>query len=116
MSPRDISLQLEALYGANVSLAIISEVTDTVSENVKAWQRRPLDELYPIAYLDALYVNIKVAGRISKRVVYVVLGLNREGNKDLLGLWIGEAESEGAKFWLEVLNEIEVRRIFSCRL
>jgi putative transposase len=109
MSTRDISLQLEELYGAQVSSAIISEVTDTVSEDVKAWQRRPLDELYPIVYLDALYVNIKVAGRVSKRAVYVVLGINREGNKDLLGLWMGEAEAEGAKFWLKVLTDLKNR-------
>ena len=65
MSTRDISLQLEELYGAQISPTIISEVTDGVSEEVKAWQRRTLDELYPIVYLDALYVNIKVAGRVS---------------------------------------------------
>jgi len=109
MSTRDIALQLEELYGAQVSPAIISEVTDVVSEDVKAWQQRPLDELYPIIYLDALYVNIKVAGRVSKRAVYVVLGINREGNKDLLGLWIGEAEAEGAKFWLKVLTDLKNR-------
>ena len=117
MSTRDIALQLEELYGTQISPAIISEVTDTVSEDVKAWQRRSLDELYPIllrrrcanVYLDALYVNIKVAGRVSKRAVYVVLGLNREGNKDLLGLWIGEAEAEGAKFWLKVLTDLKNR-------
>ncbi|MGF1458716.1 MAG: IS256 family transposase [Leptolyngbyaceae cyanobacterium] len=109
MSTRDIALQLEELYGAQVSPAIISEVTDVVSEDVKAWQCRPLDELYPIVYLDALYVNIKVAGRVSKRAVYVGLGINREGNKDLLGLWIGEAEAEGAKFWLKVLTDLKNR-------
>ena len=109
MSTRDISLQLEELYGAHISPALISEVTDVVREEVKAWQCRPLDELYPIAYLDALYVNIKVSGRVSKRAVYVVLGINREGNKDLLGLWIGEAEAEGAKFWLKVLTDLKNR-------
>ncbi|NMF84859.1 IS256 family transposase [Nodosilinea sp. P-1105] len=109
LSTRDIALQLEELYGAQVSASLISEVTDTVSEDVKAWQNRPLDELYPIVYLDALYVNIKVAGRVSKRAVYVVLGINREGSKDVLGLWIGEAEAEGAKFWLKV---IKIKAVF----
>jgi putative transposase len=109
MSTRDISLQLEELYGVHVSPTLISEVSDVVSEDVKAWQCRPLDELYPITYLDALYVNIKVAGRVSKRAVYVVLGINREGDKDLLGLWIGEAEAEGAKFWLKVLTDLKNR-------
>ena len=106
MSTRDISAQLEELYGVEISAALISDVTDAVSEEVKAWQSRPLDELYPILYLDALYVNIKVSGRVSKRAVYVVLGITREGAKVLLGLWIGDAETEGAKFWLKVLTEI----------
>jgi putative transposase len=109
LSTRDIALQLKELYGAQVSASLISEVTDTVSEDVKAWQNRPLDELYPMVYLDALYVNIKIAGRVSKRAVYVVLGINRDGSKEVLGLWIGEAEAEGAKFWLKVLTDLKNR-------
>ena len=109
LSIRDISAQLEELYGANISAALISEVTDTVNEEVTAWQSRPLDEVYPILYLDAFYVNIKVSGRVSKRAVYVILGVNLEGNKDVLGLWIGEAEAEGAKFWLKVLTDLKNR-------
>ena len=109
-STRDISAQLEELYGgAKISAAVISEVIESVSEDVKAWQSRPLDEIYPIVYLDALYVNIKVSGRVSKRAVYVVLGIDREGDKHLLGLWIGEAETEGAKFWLKVLTDLKNR-------
>ena len=108
-STRDISAQLEELYGAKVSASLISEVTDAVSDEVKAWQSRPLDEVFPIVYLDALYVNIKVNGRVSKRAVYVALGINPEGNKELLGLWIGEAEREGAKFWLSVLTDLKNR-------
>jgi putative transposase len=109
MSTRDISAQLEELYGAKVSASLISEVTDAVMEEVKAWQVRPLEEIYPIVYLDALYVNIKVSGRISKRAVYLALGIDREGEKQLLGLWIGEAEAEGAKFWLRILTELKNR-------
>jgi putative transposase len=109
LSTRDISAQLEELYGAQISAALISEVSDSISDEVKAWQCRPLDEVYPILYLDALYLNVKVSGRISKRAVYVVLGVNGEGNKDLLGLWMGEAESEGAKFWLKVLTDLKNR-------
>ena len=109
MSTRDISAQLEELYGAKVSATLISEVTDSVLDEVKSWQSRPLDEMYPIVYLDALYVNMKVSGRVSKRAVYVALGINREGNKCLLGLWIGEAETEGAKFWLKVLTDLKNR-------
>lgn len=109
-STRDISAQLGELYGgATLSAAVISEVIESVSEDVKAWQLRPLDEVYPIVYLDALYVNIKVSGRVSKRAVYVVLAIDTEGNKQLLGLWIGEAETEGAKFWLKVLTDLRNR-------
>ncbi|MGB3614115.1 MAG: IS256 family transposase, partial [Elainellaceae cyanobacterium] len=108
-STRDISAQLQELYGAKVPAALISEVTDSVTDEVKAWQCRPLEELYPIVYLDALYVNIKVSGRVSKRAVYVVLGIDLAGNKTLLGLWIGEAEAEGAKFWLRVLTDLKNR-------
>jgi transposase-like protein len=111
LSVRDISAQLEELYGTTISPSLISEVTDAVSEEVKAWQSRPLDELYPILYLDALYVNIKVAGRVSKRAIYLVLGINQTGDKELLGLWSGEAESEGAKFWLKVLTDLKNRGI-----
>lgn len=109
LSTRDISAQLEELYGAKISSTLISEVTDSVLDEVKSWQSRPLDEVYPIVYLDALYVNIKVSGRVSKRAVYVVLGVDREGNKQLLGLWIGEAEAEGDKFWLKVLTDLKHR-------
>ncbi|WP_346294411.1 IS256 family transposase [Sphaerothrix gracilis] len=109
LSTRDISGQLEELYGAKVPAALIADVTDSVSEEVKAWQARPLNELYPIVYLDALYVNIRVSGRVSKRAVYVALAINTEGNKELLGLWIGQAEAEGAKFWLQVLTELKNR-------
>ncbi|CAN5839877.1 IS256-like element ISSod18 family transposase [soil metagenome] len=110
MSTRDISAQIEELYGgAQISAARISEVIESVSEEVKAWQSHPLDEVYPIVYLDALYVNIKVSGRVSKRAVYVVLGIHPEGHKQLMGLWIGEAETEGAKFWLKVLTDLKNR-------
>jgi putative transposase len=95
----------------NISASLISTVTDEVLDEVKAWQSRPLDEMYPILYLDALYVNIKVAGRVSKRAVYVVLGITQAGDKELLGLWFGEAESEGAKFWLKVLTDLKNRGV-----
>ena len=109
LSLRDISAQLQELYGAEVSASLISEVTDMVLEEVKAWQSRPLETVYPVVYLDALYVNIKVSGRISKRAVYLVLAITPEGQKELLGLWIGEAEAEGAKFWLKVLTDLKNR-------
>jgi putative transposase len=88
LGTREISAELEELYGVNISASLISAVTDEVLDEVKSWQSRPLDELYPILYLDALYVNIKVAGRVSKRAVYVVLGITQTGDKELLGLWL----------------------------
>lgn len=110
MSTRDISAQLEELYGGvKVSAELISGVIETVSEDVRVWQSSPLSEVYPIVYLDALYVNIKVSGRVSKRAVYVVLGIHPEGHKQLMGLWVGEAETEGAKFWLKVLTDLKNR-------
>ena len=111
MTTRDIRAQLFELYGAEVSPSMISEVTDSVIEEVKAWRSRPLDEVYPIVYLDALYVNIKVSGQVSKRAVYVALGVAADGNKELLGLWIGPAEREGAKFWLSVLTDLKNRGV-----
>jgi putative transposase len=111
LSVHDISAELKELYGVTVSESLISEVTDSVLEEVKAWQSRPLDEMYPISYLDALYVNIKVGGRVSKRAVYVVLGITRDGDKEVLGLWLGEAETEGAKFWLKVLTDLKNRGV-----
>jgi putative transposase len=109
LSTRDIQAQLQDLYGVEIAEGMITTVTNEVLDEVKAWQSRPLDELYPVLYLDALYVNIKVGGRVSKRAVYVVLGINQEGDKELLGLWFGEAESEGAKFWLKVLTDLKNR-------
>lgn len=109
LSVRDIRDQLAEVYGAEISATLISEVTDSVSADVKAWQSRPLEGVYPIVYLDALYVNVKVGGRVSKRAVYVVLGINPDGNKELLGLWLGDADSEGAKFWLKVLTDLKNR-------
>lgn len=108
-STRDISAQLEELYGVKLSAALISEITDAVSEDVSRWQSRPLAALYPIVYLDALYVNIRVSGQVRKQAVYVVLGMTLDGNKEVLGLWIGPGEAEGAKYWLKVLTDLKNR-------
>jgi len=109
MSVADIQAQLMELYGVELATGLISEVTSSVIEEVKQWRTRPLDEVYPIVYLDALYVNIKVNGQVGKRAVYLALAVTVEGNKDLLGLWIGPAEKEGAKFWLSVLTDLKNR-------
>jgi len=109
MTTREIQGQLKEIYGTEVSPSLISRVTDAVLDEVKEWQNRPLDEVYPIVYLDAIHLKIRTSGRVTNRAVYLALGINLEGNKELLGLWIGEAE--GAKFWLGILNELQSRGV-----
>lgn len=109
MSTREIAGHLEEIYGVEVSPALISNVTEEVMEEVKTWQGRPLDAVYPIVYLDALYVKIRDAGHIRNRAIYVAIGVNLKGSKEVLGLWAGEAE--GAKFWLQVLTDLKNRGV-----
>ena len=109
MSTREIQGHLEEIYGVEVSPTLISNVTDAVVEEVRTWQNRPLDAVYPIVYLDALYVKIRDAGHVQNRAIYVVIGVNMEGHKEVLGLWTGQAE--GAKFWLQVLTELRNRGV-----
>jgi putative transposase len=109
LSTRQIEASLKEIYGVDVSPALISKVTDAVLDEVTAWQNRPLDPVYPIVYLDALHLKIRTDGRVQTRAVYVALGVTMAGNKDLLGMWIGEAE--GAKFWLNVLTELQNRGV-----
>lgn len=107
MTTREIQGHLKDLYQVEVSPALISNVTDAVLEEVRAWQSRPLDRVYPIVYLDALHVKRRENGHVQTSAVYLALGITAEGAKDLLGLWVGEAE--GAKFWLKVLTELKNR-------
>lgn len=109
MSTREITGHLQEIYAVEVSPALISSVTEAVMEEVKTWQGRPLDAVYPIVYLDALYVKIRDAGHIRNRAIYVAIGVNLKGNKEVLGLWTGEAE--GAKFWLQVLTDLKNRGV-----
>jgi len=109
MSTREIQGHLEDMYKVEVSPALISTVTEAVMEEVKAWQSRPLDSVYPIVYLDALVVKIRDGGHVRNRAIYVVIGVNMHGNKEVLGLWAGQAE--GAKFWLQVLTELKNRGV-----
>src|SRR5215469_15358120 len=109
MSTRDIQSHLEEMYGVEVSPALISEVTDAVVEEVKAWQNRPLEVIYPIVYLDALLVKMRHEGRVENRAVFVGIGVTLEGNKEVLGLWT--SATEGAKFWLQILTEIRQRGV-----
>lgn len=109
MSTRDIQGHLEEMYGVEVSPSLISDVTDGVMEQARAWQNRPLDCFYAIVFLDALYVKMRHEGRVENRAVYVAVGINLEGKKDVLGLWT--SASEGAKFWLNVLTELRNRGV-----
>ena len=109
MSVRDIQSELSELYGDAVSTGLISSVTDSVLEDVKLWQSRPLDTIYPIMYLDCIVVKVRENNRIINKSVYLSLGVNSEGKKELLGMWI--SQNEGAKFWLNVLTEIQNRGV-----
>lgn len=112
LSTREIQEHLHELYGTEVSPGLISQVTESVHEEVKAWQSRPLEPVYPILYLDALYVPSREDGPVQRRAVYLALGVTLRGHKELLGLWI--AASEGAKFWLSVLTELKNRGMQDC--
>jgi len=109
LTTREITGHLKELYGVDVSPSLISAVTDTVIEDVKAWQGRPLDAVYPIVYLDAIHLKMRSEGQVQNQAVYLALGINLEGRKELMGLWIGE--SEGSKFWLGVLTELKNRGV-----
>jgi len=109
MTTREIQGHLQDMYGVEVSPQLVSDVTDAVLEEVKAWQNRPLDPVYPIVYFDALFVKVRDSGHIGNKAVYLALGVNMEGQKELLGLWI--AQTEGAKFWLQVFTELRNRGV-----
>jgi len=109
MTTRDIQGHLEEIYGVEVSPTMISTVTEAVAEEVKTWQSRPLESLYPIVYLDALYVKIRESGQVQNRAVHVAIGIRLDGSKEVLGMWT--AANEGAKFWLQVLTELRNRGV-----
>ena len=109
MTVREIQAHLEEMYGTEVSPTLISSVTDAVAEEVKAWQSRPLDALYPIVYLDCIHVKVRDSGVVRAKAVYLALGINMSGEKELLGIWI--AQTEGAKFWLQVVTELKNRGV-----
>ena len=107
LSTRDIVDAFQEMYGADVSAALVSKVTERVIDEVLEWQSRPLDAVYPIVYLDCIVLKIRENKRVINKSLYVALGINLEGHKELLGLWL--AETEGAKFWLSVLTELKTR-------
>jgi putative transposase len=109
MTVRDIQQHLKEIYGVDVSPELISQVTSEIIEDVRAWQTRSLDNLYPIVFFDALVVKGRFEGKVANRSVYTAIGVNVEGKKEVLGLWI--AETEGAKFWLGIMNELKNRGV-----
>jgi len=109
MSVREIQGHLEELYQVEVSPQLISDATNGVLEEVRAWQSRSLDAVYPIVYFDALFVKVRDNGHIRNKAVYLALGVNMDGQKELLGLWM--AQTEGAKFWLQVFTELQNRGV-----
>ena len=109
MTTREIQGHLQEVYGVEVSPSLISEVTDAILDEVRAWQMRPLEPLYPIVFLDALMVKMRQEGQVENRAVYVAIGIDLEGRKDVLGLWT--SANEGAKFWLQVLTELRNRGV-----
>ncbi len=109
MSTREIVSTFQEMYGADVSAQLISRVTDAVIEQVVEWQSRALDSVYPIVYLDCIVVKIRQDKRVINKSIYLALGVNMEGRKELLGMWL--SENEGAKFWLNVLTELQNRGV-----
>lgn len=107
MTTREIQGHLEEIYGVEVSPALISIVTDAVAEEVKIWQNRPLDAVYPIVYMDAIRVKARGNGHVVNKAVYLAIGVNLDGAKEVLGMWV--SENEGAKFWLQVVTELKNR-------
>ena len=109
LSTREIVRAFEDMYGAEISPTLVSKVTNAVIDQVVEWQARPLDEVYPIVYLDCIVVKIRQDKTVINKAIYLALGVNLEGHKELLGLWI--SENEGAKFWLNVLTELQNRGV-----
>jgi putative transposase len=109
MTQREIQAHLEEIYGVEVSPSLISTVTDAVLDEVRAWQARPLDSVYPILYLDALQVKVKSQGRVQNKAIYLAFGVNLQGLKEVLGMWA--SDNEGAKFWMQIVTELKNRGI-----
>jgi transposase-like protein len=109
MSTREINEQIQDIYGFEVSAEMVSKITDKILPEIEEWQNRPLDEVYPIVFIDAIHFSVKNDGLVTKKAVYVVLAINIEGFKDVIGIYIGENES--SKFWLSVLNDLKNRGV-----
>jgi putative transposase len=109
MSTRDIEAHLAELYGVSVGRDLISRVTDAVMDDVREWQQRPLEDLYPVLFLDCMMVKIRDGGTVQRRACYLVLAIRMDGEREVLGMWF--QETEGAKFWMQVLSELRDRGV-----
>jgi len=109
LTTRDINGYLQDIYGIDVSASMVSSITDSIIPHIREWQARPLDPTYVIAYLDGLHFKVRHEGRIVTKCAYIILGITVTGHKEILGIWIGEAE--GAKFWMGILNELKTRGV-----
>ena len=109
LSTREINEQIQDLYGIEVSSTMVSNITDQILPEIREWQNRPLDDVYPIVFIDAVHFSVRQDSQVVKKAAYILLGIYKEGSKDILGIWIGENES--AKFWLGVLNDLKTRGI-----
>ena len=109
LSVRDIRAHLAEIYGVEVSIDLISRVTDAVMDDVRDWAKRPLEDVYPIVFLDCMVLKIREGGSVQRRALYLALGVTLDGDRDVLGLWF--QETEGAKFWMQVLTELKQRGI-----
>ena len=109
LSTRDIEAHLEEIYGVRVGRDLISRVTEGVMDDVRAWAQRPLEDVYPVIFLDALVLKIREGGSVQRRACYLALGITVDGDRDVLGMWF--QESEGAKFWMQVLSELKQRGV-----
>jgi putative transposase len=109
LSLRDIQAHLEEIYGVKVGRELISKVTDAVMDDVREWGKRPLDDVYPVIFLDALVLKIREGGSVQRKACYLALGITVEGERDVLGMWF--QDSEGAKFWMQVLSELKQRGV-----
>ena len=109
LSVRDVQAHLRELYGVEVSTGLISQVTDAVMDDARAWQQRPLDDVYPVLFLDAFVVKIREGGSVQRSACYLALGVGMDGSRDVLGMWF--QATEGAKFWMQVLGELKQRGV-----
>ena len=109
LSTREINDQIKDLYGIEVSSTMVSNITDQILPRIKEWQDRPLESIYPICFIDAIHFSVREETNVVKKAAYIVLGVSEYGQKDILGIWIGENES--AKFWLSVFNDIKARGV-----